>query len=529
MMTKRSILIILLTLILLLTTSCKKNPTIEEVYPKNDVYYQILVRSFADSNNDGVGDFNGITEKLGYLKDLGVTALWLMPIHPTTTYHGYDVTDYYDVNSEYGTLEDFKKLCNEAEKLGIDIMIDMVINHTSDKHPWFQKAMAGEKEYMDYYVFTTLPTNGLLGSWGQGIWHTVNGKKYCGYFSPSMPDLNYFNDKVKEEVINIGKFWIECGVDGFRLDAAQHFYGTNEYLGINYDDLYNIRFLKTYCEELRKIDPDFYVTGEINVTTTSIVKNYFLGIDSPLDFPIAQKLVAGASSNGDSFYVKNLIKIYDQYRAINENFISAPFLRNHDENRLANEYNGDIAKMKLVSEMLMTLPGSPIMYYGEEVGMYGSKSNGEANNIGTDTWDETRRLPLNFGDEYTTTWFSDQKFPDVVANKNVKSVSEQLADSDSLLNTYKRIIKVRNENIALKYGNNISIYEKNTTQLQGFYREFTFEGQTQKVLVIHNLSIKPIDFEPISGKVIYLSGTDNPVMPTTLPAKSTIIIDVTGE
>ena len=116
-----------------------------------------------------------------------------------------------------------------------------------------------------------------------------------------------------------------------------------------------------------------------------------------------------------------------------------------------------------------------------------------------------------------------------VANKYVMSVSEQLADSDSLLNTYKRIIKVRNENIALKYGNNISIYEKNTTQLQGFYREFTFEGQTQKVLVIHNLSIKPIDFEPISGKVIYLSGTDNPVMPTTLPAKSTIIIDVTGE
>ena len=529
MMIKKKLFIVLFLLVSILFTGCKKDPTIEEVYPNNDVYYQILVRSFADSNNDGVGDFNGIKDKLDYLKDLGVTALWLMPIHPTTTYHGYDVTDYYNTNPEYGTLDDFKALCAAAEEKGIDIMIDMVINHTSDEHSWFKKAMAGDSEYMDYYVFTTSPTNGILGSWGQGIWHTVNGKKYCGYFSPSMPDLNYFNEKVKQEVINIGKFWIECGVDGFRLDAAQHFYGTNEYLGINYDDLYNIKFLKTYCEELRKIDPDFYVTGEINVTTTSIVKNYFLGIDSPLDFPIAQKVVGGAASNGDFYYARNIIKIYDQYREINQNFISAPFLRNHDENRLANEYNGDINKMKLVAEMLMVLPGSPIMYYGEEVGMFGSKSNGEANNIGTDTWDETRRLPLNFGDSYTTTWFNDTKFNDVIANQEVASVKDQLLDEDSLLNTYKAIIKVRNENMALKYGNSITAYEGNTTQLQGFYREFTFNGQTQKVLVLHNLSIKATELPQISGKVIYLSGSQTLQMPSSLPAKSTIIIDVTGE
>lgn len=527
---KKIFIILIITLVIIFMNGCKKKnsePTIEEANPYNDVYYELFVRSFADSNNDGIGDFNGIISKLDYLKNLGITGLWLMPINPSNTYHGYDVTDYYNVNSDYGTLDDFKNLCTKAEEKGIKILIDMVINHTSSEHEWFKKALAGDATYQDYYVFTTLPTNGITGSWGQNIWHTKNGKKYCGYFSDTMPDLNYFNEKVKEEVIKIGKFWIDQGVDGFRLDAAQHFYGDNEYLGISYDYFYNIQYLKKYVTALQEYDPDFYVTGEINLTSENIVKDYFRGIESPLDFPIASKVTNGASSNGNAYYVRNIIKIYDAYRAVKPNFISAPFLRNHDEDRLATEYNNDLNKLKLIAEMLMVLPGSPIIYYGEEIGMFGSKSNGELLN-GTAIWDETRRLPLNFGDSYTTTWFSDPSFEDVVKNKNLASVKVQLQDDDSLLHTYQRIINVRNNNIALKYGNNIVAYENNNTQLQGFYREYTYLNQHQKLLIIHNLSIKEMDLPVVNGKVIYMSGTTNYDNITKIPGKSTIIYDITG-
>ena len=235
------------------------------------------------------------------------------------------------------------------------------------------------------------------------------------------------------------------------------------------------------------INKDFYLTGEVNVKAESICAPYFEGLDSPLDFPIAEKVVSTALKTGSTSYVSNLMTIYKRYSSVDPNFISAPFLRNHDEDRLANEFNGDISKLKLVSEMLLTLPGSPIIYYGEETGMYGSKSNGESA-YDVSVWDETRRLPINFGDSYTTTWFNDPSFIDVEKNKSVASIKDQLIDKDSLLSTYKNILNVRNNNIALKYGNNITEYENNSYELQGFYRELLINDISQKVLVIHNLS-----------------------------------------
>lgn len=507
---------------------CKKAPDLTEINPRNDVYYQLFVRSFADSDGDGIGDFNGIIEKLDYLVDLGITGIWLMPIHPSPTYHGYDVIDYYDVNPEYGTLDDFRNLCDKAAAKGINVMIDLVVNHSSNLNEWFLKALAGDKKYEDYYVFTDLPTNGKLGSWGQNIWHVTEGKKYCGYFSNTMPDLNFFNEEVIDEIYRIGKFWIENGVGGFRLDAAQHFFGTNEYLGYSVDFYDNILFLRDFRKKMREYDPDIYITGEINLLTESIVKEYYIGLDSPLDFPIASKVVSAGASNGSLNYIKGLSRIYDTYSGVDKNFISAPFLRNHDENRLATEYDGNIDKLKLVAEMLMVLPGSPIIYYGEELGMYGSKSNGEISN-GIAIWDETRRLPFNFGDDLTTTWFADETFPDVVLNQAVKPVSEQLLDEQSLLNTYRAIIKLRNENIALKYGNNITVYENNTSQLQGFYREYQYEDLYQKVLVFHNLSLYEQELPTVNGTIIYVSGKKEFTNITTIAPKSTIVIDVSGD
>lgn len=519
------LLIFFLTLFVIFGVACKKEPKLDEINPLNDVYYQIFVRSFADSDNDGIGDFNGITAKLDYLSDLGITGLWLMPIHPSTTYHGYDVIDYYTVNPDYGTIEDFNNLCVKAHEKGIKVIIDLVINHTSSENEWFKKALADDPKYKDYYVFTNASTSGLLGSWGQNIWHMSGTKKYCGYFSSTMPDLNYLSKTVQDEVFNIGNYWLQKGVDGFRIDAAQHLYGTNEYVGYSFDFYDNILFLKKFRQKMQEIKSDVYITGEINLTMESIVKEYFLGIDSPLDFPIANKVTSTAKSNSNVNYVKSLEKIYNSYRSIDEDFISAPFLRNHDENRLASEFDGNIDKLKLAAEMLLTLPGSPILYYGEEIGMYGSKSNGEVSN-GVSIWDETRRLPINFGDEYTTTWFNDSLFEDVNKNKNIASVKEQELDENSLLFTYKEILKIRNNNIALKYGNSFVPYENNNGNLQGFYREYEYEKQYQKVLVIHNLSNSDIPLPEIDGTIIYLSGNDVLINITSIPKKSTIIFDL---
>jgi glycosidase len=279
---------------------------------------------------------------------------------------------------------------------------------------------------------------------------------------------------------------------------------------------------------MREYDPNVYITGEINLLTESIVKEYFIGLDSPLDFPIANKVVTVGASNGNLNYAKSLVKIYKSYASLDRNFVSAPFLRNHDENRLATEYDGNIDKLKLVAEMLMVLPGSPIVYYGEEIGMYGSKSNGELSN-GIAIWDETRRLPFNFGDEYTTTWFQDENFYDVIRNKTIKPVSEQLLDQESLLNTYRAIIKLRNENVALRYGNSITAYENNTSQVQGFYREYQYEDIYQKVLVFHNLSLTEQTLPAVNGNIIYASGREDLTEITTIAPKSTIVIDVSDK
>ncbi len=526
-MIKKIFGIVILVLLSLAFYGCDgKKDILGEANPRNDVYYQIFVRSFADSDGDGVGDFQGITDKLDYLEDLGVTGLWLMPINPSPSYHGYDVTDYYDVNPDYGTLADFRKLLHETEERGIKVMLDMVFNHTSDQHPWFQAALAGDVEFRDYYTFSTAETDrSLLGSWGQSIWHQQQGQYYVGYFSSTMPDLNFFNDAVHEEIEAISDFWEEMGVDGFRLDAAAHFYGINEYQDQNYDDYENIIFLQIMRNNLRVLNPDFYLVGEIAINAESIVAPYFRGLDSPLDFPVASKVSSVALGSGSSTYATYLDKIYDLYSNQNFNFISAPFLFNHDMDRIADYCDGDLSKMKLAAEMLLTLPGTPILYYGEEIGMYGIKSSGQ-DSEGVAIWDETRRLPIPFGDSCTTSWFSDTSFQSVLDNQTIATVNEQMTDPDSLLCTYQRIIATRKANIALRYGNLFTPYENNDYKIQGFYREYEYRDYHQKVLVIHNLSREA---QPIGslGTIIYVSGTADYTNITAIPAKSTIIFDVT--
>ncbi|MFH0993432.1 MAG: alpha-amylase family glycosyl hydrolase, partial [bacterium] len=455
------------TTTILTTTTTIPPVDLAAVNPEAGIYYEIFVRSFADSDGDGVGDFNGITAKLGYLQSLGVKGIWLMPIHPSPSYHGYDVTDYYAVNSDYGTMANFENLIAAATEADIRIMLDMPFNHTSSQHPWFQAALAGDDLYRNYYNFipATTDTSSLLGSWGQDIWHPAGSFQYCGYFSSSMPDLNFYNYELQLQIFDIAQFWVDKGVKGFRLDAVHHLYGENEYPEQNYDYTQNIAFLTDLKAAIDDRGQDIYVIGEIyEESLYQVVAAYFDGLDSPLDFPIAAKIRNSVVRENNFGYAASLQVIYNLYRTYNENFISAPFIVNHDMNRLASQVSGNLTTMKLAAEMLLVLPGNPIIYYGEELGMYGSKASGP--NI----WDETRRMPFLWGDAMATDWIvSSSATLAFLESENaaLDTAEVQMEDAESLLSFYAALLALRNDNIALAYGNSFVAYDTGSTSLQG--------------------------------------------------------------
>jgi len=459
---KRKIGLFLTALLVATLFGCTPKPKatdLETAFPRNDIYYQLFVRSFADSDGDGIGDFKGITENLTYLKDLGVGGIWLLPIHPSPSYHGYDVADYYAVNPEYGTMEDFEELLEEASKVGIRIMIDLVLNHSSTENEWFQKSMNNDPEYRDWYVWigASSPRKNAVGSWNQTLFHGTGDSLYAGYFSNTMPDFNVTNPEVVEEFNNIGRFWLEKGVTGFRLDAALHFFGQNEYVGIT-DFMENVLLLRRFRNKMREVNPDVYITGEI-WDNAVIYSEFYRGVDSPLNFDAGDIILNTAMTGGNAGYSSRLRMLYNTFSLVNANFIDAPFLKNHDQDRVASLPGMTMPAMKLASEMLLTLPGSPIIYYGEELGMKGVKSGGPV-------WDETRRLPLKWGNNYQTTWFPDS------FNATVPSILNQDEDQDSLLSFYQRIAKTRNDNPALKFGNSFIPYRNGSYAMQGFYRAF---------------------------------------------------------
>jgi len=515
-MIKKGFALLLMVLFFGMISGCTPKPEevdLDDLHPRNDIYYQLFVRSFADSDSDGIGDFKGITENLPYLKELGIGGIWLLPIHPSPSYHGYDVSDYYAVNPEYGTMDDFEELIKEADKLGIRIMIDLVLNHSSTENEWFQKSMAGNPNYRDWYVWidSTSPRKSAVGSWNQTLFHGTGSSLYAGYFSHTMPDFNVTNPVVIEEFNNIGRFWLEKGVTGFRLDAALHFFGTNEYVGIT-DFMENVLLLRRFRNKMREVNPDVYITGEIwdNVV---IYSEFYRGVDSPLNFDAGNIILNTAVVGGNAGYSNRLNMLYNTFSLVNSKFVDAPFLKNHDQDRVASLPGMTLSAMKLSAEMLLTLPGSPIIYYGEELGMKGVKSSGPA-------WDETRRLPLKWGNSYQATWFPD------TFNSTVLSVSDQLSDQDSLLSTYQRIAKVRNDNPALKYGNSFIPYRNGSYVLQGFYRAFEYEDIQQLVVVLHNFSNNDIDMPVFHNAVLLYDSKQEGVELTKIRAKSTVILEL---
>jgi alpha-amylase len=474
---KKIINLITVILIALLLISCDdiNNPNddidLRILNPHHDVYYQIFVRSFADSDNDGIGDLNGLTENLDYLSDLGITALWLLPINPSPSYHGYDVIDYYDINPEYGTLEDFQNLITRAKEKDIKVVIDLVINHTSDQHPWYVSARNSQSSpFRDYYIWTG--PNTAFES-----------------FVGGMKDLNLDNPEVVSEVKNIMDFYLEMGVHGFRLDAAKHFFDKPGQTGIT---LKNALFTFEINQHIKENYPNSFIVSEVFDYSYVSYQDYYVGSDSVFNFYAAGQMWDKIGRGNNRYLLtSNLDRMYEHIKELSPNFVDTPFLTNHDLDRLAsmdgfNGYQG-FDKMKLATRMLLTLPGSPFIYYGEELAMKGYRDYGQnGQNIpgyGI-AYDEFRRTPFLWGDPLKqTTWFPDTQ------NSDTADLTIQKSDLGSMYHVYREIIHLRRENPALMFGNFFEPYKDNNSNIQGYVRYFNEEGIEQAILVIHNISV----------------------------------------
>ena len=407
-------------------------------------YYEIFVYSFCDSDGDGIGDLNGVIEKLDYVQDMGFNGIWLMPIMQSTTYHKYDVTDYYKIDSEYGSMEDFERLVEECHKRDIDIIIDFVMNHSSSKHQWFVEACEYLKElpvdaqmdasvcpFVDYYHFTKEKLNNTYYPVAGTDWY------YEGSFWEGMPDLNWENGIIKKEFEDIAEFWIGKGIDGFRMDAVLHFSETDKQLNI---DVMN--WFYTYCQSLKS---DFYMVSEIWAGLATITDYYASKTPSMFNFDGADtegKIIKTARGNYNAEkFVNTMLTYQTDFGEKFDGYIDAPFIGNHDTGRIANSLNMNENDMKMAAGLLMTMSGNPFIYYGEEIGM---SSSGKK--------DENKRLPMIWSNADMTGMTKGPKDADAGIKSSFAPVDEQLKDETSILNYYKRGIRLRNENPELARG-----------------------------------------------------------------------------
>ncbi len=462
-----------------------------------EVGYNIFPIAFSDSNGDGIGDINGITEKLDYIQDLGVDTIWLNPIHQSNSYHKYDVIDYYSIDEQFGTIQDFENLINEAHKRNINVMMDLVVNHTSTEHEWFQSAINDENsKYRDYYTFHDFE-NGFENYKTKDGWAQLdNGTYYFASFWGGMPELNFENEKVTEEMYKIADFWLEKGVDGFRLDAIKHLYDIREYPTGTPVLKYNFEWFEAFKVHVQSVNNEAFVLGEMYDKYQSVVP-YYSGFDSLFNFSIAEEIINTVITETNGDFVETLEKSYKGMLKYNENGLESYFISNHDQDRIMSRVKGDYEKAELASHILMTLPGMSWIYYGEEIGMQGEGI------------DEHKREPINWGDEFTTSW------EPIVHNKNIVTVKEQLDDENSLLSKYKTIIQLKKENKTFIYGTFEGIEsDKNVLSYKIYDDENSF-------LVVHNLSSENVQHNR-SGEIIYTNGVEQDYI---LPYKTVIFQD----
>jgi maltose alpha-D-glucosyltransferase/alpha-amylase len=502
---------------------------------KDAVIYQVHVRAFFDSSGDGNGDFRGLAQKLDYLQDLGVNAIWLMPFFPSPLRDdGYDISDYRSVNPTYGTLDDFKAFLNAAHQRGIRVIIEMVLNHTSDQHPWFQESRSSrDNPRRDWYVWSDTDTkykgtriifiDTELSNWA---WDPVSKQYYWHRFFSHQPDLNYDNPQVREEMWNVMKFWLEMGVDGFRLDAVPYLV---EREGTNCE---NIPETHGVIKELRsRLDQEFpgrMLLAEANQWPADL-RSYFSNGDEfhmAFHFPLMPRMFMGVKLEDR----KPITEILKQTPEIPDVCQWCLFLRNHDEltlemvtdmerdymydeyakekamrlnlgirRRLAPLLDNDRRKIELMNGMLMSLPGTPIIYYGDEIGMGDNVNLGDRNGVRTPMqWDGGWNGGFSPADPETL--YAPLLLNPVYGFQAI-NVQSQRRFEHSLLSWMKRLIRVRKSSPVFGRGSIEFLYPANHRVL-AYMRKLGDET----IMAVNNLSSKAqaveLDLKAYRGNIL---------------------------
>ena len=469
-------------------------------------FYEISVRSFSDSNGAMIGDLQGVLSKLDYLKaakgqddshSLGIDAVWFMPIFSSPSDHKYDVTDYYSIDPSYGTMEDFEELLARFHERGIHVILDLVLNHSSQLHPWFlqdtEALNKGDREnkYVTYYNFTTEPEE--FNENGDPIgYNPVPGNEegyyYESRFSPDMPDLNLDNPDVWAEIKDIMKFWLDKGVDGFRLDAVKSYYTKSMKDSID--------ALSKIVEYGKSVKSDCYFVAEVWDGPWMIAQYYRSGVDSIFNFDCSfMGPYAGLYNNMNTSNGRKLGRHLEEFnvdiRNQNINAIDAPFISNHDTPRSGTYFKGS-ANKKLAASLYMLLPGNPFIYYGEEIGM----TEGWAN-------DPDKRMPIKWSSEENENLIT----PPTGAN-HVKAphygVFQQLEHETSLVNHYRRLIKLKKQNPEIQRAQVVS-----ASDLHYNVASYTCSYDESSVMVVTNMTgtTKTIDVREAGyGDYSQLSG-----------------------
>ena len=504
-MIKSAVSLLLAAALLLGLSACAAQPEVEEVLPTETqvaaqpvldpiddnyrTFYQVFVGSFSDSNNDGIGDLRGVINRMDYLNDgdinsgndLGVQGIWLSPIFTSPSYHKYDAKDYYEIDWRFGTMEDLKELADLCEERNVKLILDLAINHTSSQNEWFlqfKEARANgdtENPYYDFYscAATADKLNGVTYQKIAGVdcWYECN-------FSGDMPELNYDNPEVREAVLDVAKYYLDLGIDGFRFDAVKYIY---------YGDVErSVAFWDWYMEELRKIDPEIYCVGECWSGEGEILEYY--GAMNCFNFAMSQAegVIASAAkglsmSNYTNYVASYQKKVWEK----NPDGMVMPFLSNHDMDRIAGAFVIE-NYMRMAANLYLLSPGSPTIYYGEEIGIRGSR--------GGEMTDANRRLAMLWGDGDLVRNPEGTTYQE--KNQITTTVADQMADENSLYNYYCDVLAVRHKYPAIARGA-YTVLKGGSKNLGGFQIDY----QGEMWCLLHNNGQQEVtyDFSNVEG------------------------------
>ena len=516
---------------------------------KKEVGYQIYPRSFYDSNNDGIGDLNGITEKLDYLKNLGITLIWVCPIFKSPMDdNGYDISDYYDVNPEFGTKEDLEKLITEAEKRGIKIILDLVINHTSDEHEWFLEALKNpESKYRNYYIFKRgengLPPTNWRSHFGGSAWEKVEGEAdengnemyYLHLFTKKQPDLNWENPEVRKELYEMVNYWLEKGIAGFRVDAINSIKKDARYLDLPVDGAdgmaHNVEYtlnqpgIEEFLSELAK--ETFKKYNAMTVAETPMLEyeryNDFIGEDGFFTMIFDFSYADLDMTKGGFYYslrdiptVELRDKIFESQLTQQKYGWGAPFFENHDLPRSLNKFFGEKANetnAKLLANVFFFLRGTPFIYQGQEIGMdnfvrndisefddIASKdqyqralgegfSSEEALYFVNKRSRDNSRTPMQWDNSKNAGFSKDENSKSwikLTGSQATTNVADQMNDKDSIFSHYKKMIDLRQNG---KYSDCLTFGDFISVPLENEkFIAYVRKYKNQKVLCISNFS-----------------------------------------